>query len=80
MKSRPGLVALLAIALALFVGFFWSGYYAWRASIGLDSSAFPMGEQLQGVGAVLFPNLDVAVAGLVLALGMLLVLTGFTFC
>ena len=79
MKSRPGLVALLAIALALFVGFFWSGYYAWRASIGLDSSAFPMGEQLQGVGAVLFPNLDVAVAGLVLALGMLLVLTVFTF-
>ena len=79
MKSRTGFVALVALLGSLVVGFFWSGYYAWRASIGLDPSAFPLGETLQKIGGVIFPSLDVALAGLVLALGMLLLLAGLTF-
>ena len=45
-RLRPGVVAALAIVVSLVIGFAWSGYYAWRASIGLDPSAFPLGDLL----------------------------------
>jgi predicted aldo/keto reductase-like oxidoreductase len=79
MKVRPGILALAAIGASLVVGYLWSGHYAWQASIGLDPSAFPAGEIMQRIGVALFPGLDVAVAGLVLALGMILVLGIATF-
>ena len=79
MQSRPGIVAAIAIVVSLVVGFVWSGYYAWQASIGLDPSAFPAGQLLQSIGVVLFPNLQMAVAGLILGFGMILLLTIATF-
>lgn len=79
MKSRPGIVATAAIALSFVIGFVWSGYYAWRASVGLDPSAFPLGGFLQKVGLAVFPSLDVALAGLVLAFGMIFLLAIVTF-
>ena len=79
MKTRPGVVAAISIVVSLLIGFAWSGYYAYRASIGLDPTAFPLGELLQRIGLVLLPNLDVALAGLVLAFGMLLLLAVVTF-
>lgn len=79
MKTRPAVVALAAIGASLVVGYLWSGHYAWQASIGLDPSAFPAGELLQRMGVALFPGLDVAVAGLVLAFGMILALGIVTF-
>jgi len=78
-KARPGIVAAVAIVVSLIVGFTWSGYFAWRASIGLDPSAFPAGALMQRIGLVVFPNANVAVAGLVLALGMLGLLAVATF-
>lgn len=79
MQSRPGIVAVIAIVVSLVVGFVWSGYYAWQASIGLDPTAFPAGELLQSIGMVVLPDLEMAVAGLVLGFGMILVLTIVTF-
>jgi len=79
MKTRPGVVAAIAIGVSLVVGFVWSGHWAWQASIGLDPSAFPAGPLLQRIGVVFFPNAAVAVGGLVLAFGMILLLAIATF-
>jgi hypothetical protein len=79
MKTRPGIVALGAVVASLLLGFMVSGHSLWNAAIGLDPSAFPAGELLQRIGLVLFPNLQVAVGGLVIALGNLLALTIATF-
>jgi predicted aldo/keto reductase-like oxidoreductase len=74
-SKRPGLVTLLSLAVALLVGYGLSGYYLWRAMIGLDPSAFPFGQALQGIGSVLLPSVDVALSGMMLAI-LLLLLTG----
>ena len=79
MRTRPGIIATAAIVTSLIVGFVWSGHYASQASIGLDSSAFPAGEFMQSVGVIVFPNLGMAVAGLVLAFGMILLLVIASF-
>jgi predicted aldo/keto reductase-like oxidoreductase len=70
--SRPRTAFLGSYILALVVGFFVSGYYAYRMAIGLDPSAFPAGAFAQKIGLALFPTLEVTVGGLVLALGALL--------
>jgi len=79
LKSRPGIVAAVAIFASLIIGFVWSGYYAGLASIGLDPTAFPAGQFLQSIGEVLMPDLQMAVAGLVLGFGMILLLAIATF-
>ncbi|MBW2383339.1 MAG: aldo/keto reductase [Deltaproteobacteria bacterium] len=79
MKSRPGLMALGAGIASIAIGFVVSGHYMWNAAIGLDPSAFPAGEFLQRIGLMLFPNLDVAVGGLLLALLSLLGLAVISF-
>jgi len=79
MKTRPGLVALYAMVASLLLGYVVSGHYLWNAAIGLDPSAFPAGELLQKLGVMLFPSLDVAVGGLLLALANLLVLAIASF-
>ena len=71
MKSRTLVVALIAIGVSLLLGYAWSGYYAYRASIGLDSSAFPAGNLIQSIGLFFAPDFTRAFAGLVLGLGMI---------
>ncbi|MBW2272659.1 MAG: aldo/keto reductase [Deltaproteobacteria bacterium] len=79
MKSRTTLAAVICILAAALAGFFVAGRYLARASIGLDPSAFPFGELVQSIGLALFPHLEIAVGGLVLALGTVLVVPMVAF-
>jgi len=79
MLQRPRNVALVCVLLSLAVGFGVSGYFMYRAAIGLDPSGFPAGHLAQRVGEVLFPGLDLALAGVVLAVGTLLLAVLLTF-
>ncbi len=79
MKSGPGMWALLGVVLAVVVGFTLGADFMSRSAVGLDPSAFPAGEWMQRVGVVLFPSLNVAVGGLVLALGSVLVVAIASF-
>ncbi len=74
MSFRPRTAVLASFLLALVVGFSVTGRLVYKASIGLDPSAFLAGETMQAIGKALMPNLDVTVAGLVLAFGPLLLL------
>jgi predicted aldo/keto reductase-like oxidoreductase len=51
----------------------------WRALIGLDPTAFPAGETAQAIGKMLFPDVNVAVGGLFLAIGTLLIVAAASF-
>jgi predicted aldo/keto reductase-like oxidoreductase len=62
------LIVLLAALLGATVG----ADFLWRSAIGLDPTAFPAGQSLQSLGDLLFPGLDVALAGLLLGLGTVL--------
>jgi len=53
--------------------------YLVRAMIGLDPSGFPAGEWLQSVGEAIAPNAMVAMPGVILALGLLLLVGVLTF-
>ena len=72
MRIRPLNVFLLCLGAGALVGATLSAHYLWRAFIGMDPSAFPGGSFFQSVGRTLFPSLDVAVGGIVLALGSVL--------
>jgi len=79
MTLRPRTVFVVCVALALVVGLTFAGATMYRAAIGLDSSAFPAGEWMQRIGDTLFSGVNVAVAGLVLALGALLAVAVLSF-
>ncbi len=79
MFLRPRGVILVSLIIALVCGFFVSGGYLYRSAIGLDPIAFPAGEQLQALGKSLFPALEVTLAGVILALGSLLVVALIVF-
>jgi predicted aldo/keto reductase-like oxidoreductase len=79
MRSRTALTAAICIGAAALVGYAVAGKYLALASIGLDPSAFPMGELAQSIGVALFPDLEIAVGGLVLALGTVLIVPAFVF-
>jgi hypothetical protein len=72
MRPRTALAAVICIVVAALAGYFVAGKYIAKASIGLDPSAFPLGELVQSIGVALFPNLEIAVGGRVLALGTVL--------
>jgi predicted aldo/keto reductase-like oxidoreductase len=77
MPSRPRNAALLWLVLAALLGFFVSAPYFHRNLIGLDASGFPFGATLQSIAEMLFPQVQNAVGGIVLAFGaLLLVATG----
>ncbi len=78
MTLRPRTAFLVCIALSLIVGLTISGGYMYKAAIGLDSSAFPAGDLMQRIGEALFSGVNVAVAGLVLAFGSLLLVAIFS--
>ncbi len=79
MKSRTLLAAVVCILAAALAGFYVAGYYMAQATIGLDPSAFPFGEWVQSIGVALFPTLDVAVGGLVLAFATVLLVPVVVF-
>ena len=72
MPARPRLATLLLLVLAGFVGFAVAGPLLYRSAIGLDPSAFPAGETFQAIGRALLPELNFTVAGVMLALVILL--------
>jgi aryl-alcohol dehydrogenase-like predicted oxidoreductase len=72
MLSRPRNAVLCASALSLAVGYFVAGHYFYKAPIGLDPSAFWLGEWLQALA----PNAGHAIAGVVWALASLAAAAG----
>ncbi|HKK51482.1 MAG TPA: aldo/keto reductase [Myxococcota bacterium] len=69
-KGSTSRLAGIAIGVSLLVGWAISGRFLYRAVIGLDASAFPAGELIQGF----FPGAENAVAGMVLGIGTLLLI------
>jgi hypothetical protein len=68
MLSRPRNAVLCALALSLVVGYFVIGHYLYKAPIGLDSSAFLLGDWIQS----LVPSAQHAIAGPIWAIAALL--------
>ena len=66
MYSKPCAAFLVAIAMALAVGWWVAGPLAYKAPIGLNESAFLAGEPLQNLFTRLAPDFAWAGAGLVL--------------
>jgi predicted aldo/keto reductase-like oxidoreductase len=80
MRLRPYAVIIASLITALVLGFFVSGDLLYRSIIGLDPAGFPAGSFLQSIGkALLPPGLDLTVAGVVAALGTLLLLAVIVF-
>jgi predicted aldo/keto reductase-like oxidoreductase len=79
MFRRPGRVTLACLAFALIAGFAWTGHWLYTAPVGLDSTAFPAGEAIQGVAESLNPDLKNAVGGAVWIVVSLLVIAGIAF-
>ena len=73
MNFRPRNAFILSLVAGALVGATVSAHYLAQSFIGLDPSAFPAGETVQSIGRTFFPSLNVAVGGLVLALGSVLV-------
>ena len=72
MKLRPLTATLLCVLIAVLVGATLAADFLWRAAIGLDPTGFPAGEGMQWLGELLFPGLNIALAGLALSLGSIL--------
>lgn len=67
MFSKPRAAFLVAIALALAVGWWVAGPLVYKTAIGLNETAFPAGAQLQELFTWLAPDFAWAGAGLALA-------------
>jgi hypothetical protein len=65
---RPRNAALCALVLSLAVGYCVTGYFLYRAPIGLDPSGFPLGEWIQALA----PSAHFAIAGPFWAIASLL--------
>ena len=74
MLSRPRNALLFAIVLSLVAGFAVTGHYLYKAPIGLDPSAFLLGDWIQSLA----PGAAHAIAGPVWALGSLVVVAGIS--
>jgi predicted aldo/keto reductase-like oxidoreductase len=74
MPSSRRLSVWLFLAFAALVGFFVSGPFLYKAAIGLDRSAFPLGDLTTDLGIKLFPQFGMSLGGLVWALGVILAL------
>jgi hypothetical protein len=75
----PLRIGVIAIVLSALIGFFVAAHYLWLAMIGLDPSSFPAGELFQALGALVIPSADVALAGVIIALGLVLLCGIVTF-
>ncbi len=72
MLSRPRNVVLCALVLSLVAGYFVTGHFLYEAPIGLDPSAFLLGDWIQR----LVPGAGHAIAGPFWALASLAAVTG----
>ena len=79
MSNRTVRTALICIACAAILGFFFSGYYLARTFIGLDPAGFPAGDFFQAIGSLFLPNIAVTTAGVVISLGSVLLAAVATF-
>ena len=79
MFSSARNVALVVTSVALVVGYFFVGDYMYRMAIGLDPSAFPLGESIQRVAVSLSPGMTVAAAAAVWVGVGLLAVAAFGF-
>lgn len=77
--SRTRIAFLGSLVVALSIGFFVSGQFLYRAAIGLDPSAFPLGPLMQAIGTVFLPSLGLTLAGIVWTLLGLLAAATFAF-
>jgi uncharacterized protein len=71
--SRPRTALLVSLALAVALGFFGFGGFFYKAAIGLDPAAFPLGGAMERIGEAFLPAVGLSLAGVVWALAMLLV-------
>jgi hypothetical protein len=74
MPTRPRPSVWIFLVLAAVVGFFVSGPFLYKAAIGLDRSAFPLGDLTTDIGQKIFPSFGMSLGGLTWALGVLLIL------
>ena len=75
MLSRPRNSVLIALAFALVAGYAVTGYWLYKAPIGLDASGFPAGEWIQSLA----PRAEHAIGGIVWALGSLVAIAALAF-
>jgi hypothetical protein len=78
-RNRTLWVSIAAMAVGAVGGYAVVGRLFAESAIGLDASAFPAGEWIQGILARFFPKLGFALAGLVVALATLLALGALAF-
>lgn len=76
---RPRTAVVLSLALGLAAGFFGFGHYLYRAAIGLDESAFPLGGAMDSIGRLFVPDIGMSAAGIALGLVILLLAAAVTF-
>ncbi len=65
---RARFVALGCLVVSAALGFWIAGGFLYRAAIGLDPSAFPAGGLMTRLGQVIFPSLQLSVAGVMLCI------------
>jgi len=75
MFDRPRNTALACLLFAAVAGYFVIGHYLYKVPIGLDASAFLLGEPLQKLTLLVFPRLQHAASGGIL-LGLSLLAIG----
>ncbi|HVP28701.1 MAG TPA: aldo/keto reductase [Myxococcota bacterium] len=79
MRRRPFRVFLACLAVALVVGFFFAGPMLYKAAIGLDRSAFPLGGPMTEIGRRVFPEFGMSLGGLAWVVASLLGVAGAGF-
>ena len=79
MIIRPRSAALVCVFIALIAGFLWTGHLLYQLPIGLDPSAFVLGETIQSIARTFSPDLTLNVAGLVWLVVSLLVIATIAF-
>jgi aryl-alcohol dehydrogenase-like predicted oxidoreductase len=79
MFDRPRNTALACLLLAAVAGYFVAGHYLYKIPIGLDASAFLLGEPLQALAMRVAPGLQNATSGAILLLLSLLAIAAVAF-
>lgn len=67
-------VVICSIGAALIAGLTVAGNWVYLSLVGLDPSAFPAGEFIQGIANRFAPDLNRTVGGMVIALGLILLI------
>ena len=79
MFDRPRNTALACLLIAAVAGYFVTGHYLYKVPIGLDASAFLLGEPLQALAKRVAPGLHNAASGAILLVLSLLAIAAVGF-